>query len=83
MDVDKVYARIPEYKEILRRRLTDKDAKYHLLMKKASKRFAAAIKKMARAKNHDLVAQTGAVRKSKKKAKDIPDRTQDVIDALD
>ena len=83
VDCDRVYANIPEYQEILRRRLTDKDAQYHLLMKKATKRFSAAVKKMARDKNHDLVAQTGTVRKAKKKAKDVPDRSQDVIDALD
>ena len=83
VDCDRVYAKIPEYQEVLRRGLTDKDPQYHILMKKASKRFAAAVKKMARGKNHDLVAQTGAVRKAKEKAKDIPDRTQDVIDSLD
>ena len=83
VDCDKVYGRISEYQEIVRRRLTDKDPQYHILMKKASKRFAAAVKKMARDKRHDLVAQSGSVRKSKDKAKDIPDRTDDVIQALD
>ncbi len=83
VDCDRVYAKIPEYKEILSRRLTDKDPQYHLLMKKASKRFSAAVKKMARAKKHDLVAQAGAVRKAKDKAKDIPNRTDEVIKALD
>ncbi|MDF1701679.1 MAG: hypothetical protein P1V36_11040 [Planctomycetota bacterium] len=83
VDCDRVYASIPEYKEILRRRLTDKDAQYHILMQKASQRFAAAVKKMARADNHDLVAQAGSVRKAKDKAKDIPDRTAAVVKALD
>jgi hypothetical protein len=83
VDCDRVYARIPEYKQILSRRLTDKDPQYHLLMKKATKRFSAAVQKMARAKNHDLVAQMGAVRKAKDKAKDIPNRTDEVIKALD
>lgn len=83
VDCDRIYARIDEYQEILRRRLTDKDPAYHILMKKASKRFAAAVKKMARDKRHDLVAQQGSVTKSDKKAKDIPDRTDAVIQALD
>lgn len=80
---DTVYGRISEYQEIVRRRLTDKDAQYHILMKKASKRFSAAVKKMARDKNHDLVAQCGTVSKAKTKAKDVPLRTDDVIQALD
>lgn len=83
VDCDRIYGRISEYQEILRRRLTDKDPAYHILMKKASKRFAAAVKKMARDKHHDLVAQQGSVAKAEKKAKDIPDRTDAVIQALD
>jgi len=83
IDCDKVYAHIPEYKEIVRRGLTAKSPRYHLLMKKATERFSAAVQKMARAKNHDLVALIGAVQKAKKTAKDIPDRTQDVIRKID
>ena len=83
VDCDRVYARIPEYKEIVRRRLTDKDPQYHIIMKRATKRFSEAVKKMARANRHDLVAQKGAVAKAKKKAGDIPDRTAEVIKALD
>ena len=80
---DRVYTRIPEYQEILRRGLTDKDPRYHLLMKRATARFSAALKKMARKHNHDLVAERGAMRKQNPKASDIPDRTDDVIRALD
>jgi hypothetical protein len=80
---DRVYERIPEYQEIIRRGLTDKDPQYHLLMKKATARFGAAVKKTAQAKNHDLVACVGSVRKVRKKAADIPDRTDDVIQSLD
>ena len=83
VDADRVYARISEYQEILRRGLTAKDPQYHLLMKKATQRFTEAVKKMAKAKKHDLEAQTGSVRKARKKAKDVPDRTQDVIQKLD
>ena len=83
VDCDRVYGRISEYQEILRRRLTDKDPAYHMLMKKASARFSAAVKKMARDKSHDLVAQQGAVIKANDEAKAIPDRTDEVIQALD
>lgn len=83
VDCDKVYDRISEYKEIVRRGLTAKDPQYHLLMKKATKRFSEAVKKMAKAKSHDLVAQIGAVKKARKSAQDVPDRTQDVIGKLD
>lgn len=83
VDCGLVYDQISEYKEIVRRGLTTKDPQYHLLMKKATERFAAAVKKMARAQNHDLVAEPGAVKKTKKTAKDVPDRTQDVIQKLD
>jgi len=80
---DRVYDRIPEYQEIVRKGLTEKDTRYHILMKKASKRFSEAVKKMARARNHDLVACVGAVKKDREKAPDIPDRTAEVIKALD
>ena len=83
VDCDRVYGRISEYQEIIRRRLTDKDPEYHMLMKKASKRFTAAVKKMAVSKGHDLVAQQGTVVKADDKAKDVPDRTDEVIQALD
>lgn len=80
---DKVYDRIPEYQEIVRKGLTEKDPSYHILMKKASKRFSDAVKKMARAKRHDLVACAGAIQKDRKEAPDIPDRSSEVIKALD
>ena len=39
ISADRVYRKIPEYREILQKKLTDDDPKYHLLMKKASQRF--------------------------------------------
>jgi hypothetical protein len=83
VDCDRIYSHIPEYQEILRRNLTDRNPEYHILMKKATKRFTAAVKKMAAARKHDLVAQKGAVTKAKKDAKDVPDRTDEVIRDLD
>lgn len=79
IDSDRVYKHIPEYKEILDKGLTDKSPRYHFLMKKASARFNEAVKQMARDMDHDLVAEAGTVKKAKKGAKDVPDRTDDVI----
>ena len=83
VSADRIYQRIPEYRKILDEKLSDKDVRYHFLMKKASERFAKAVKKMARAKSHDFVAEIGAVEVLKDKAKKPPDRTQEVIDRLD
>ncbi len=79
ISADRVYRHIPEYQEILRRGLTEKDVDYHFLMKKASARFGDAVKKMAKAQKRDLVAETGTVTKVRKKAPDIPDYTQQTI----
>jgi hypothetical protein len=80
---DRVFQNIPAYQEILRRGLTEKDPQYHLLMKKASARFADAVKKMVAQQGHDLVAETGAVRVVREGADPVPDRTNDVIQSLD
>ena len=79
---DRVYRKIPEYREILEKGLTEKDVRYHFRMKKASARFKEAVKAMARGKGHDLVAEKGAVKKARKKAADVPDRTNEVIKKL-
>lgn len=82
ISADRIYKGIPEYQKIVDERLTDKDVRYHFLMKKASARFAKAVKAMARAKSHDFVAEIGAIEVVKKDAKSPPDRTQEVIDRL-
>lgn len=74
-----VYAQIPEYKEILRRGLTKDDIEYWTLMRKASKKFKAAIKKAAGTEGKDLVAEAGAI---EVKGETIPDMTAAVIAAL-
>jgi hypothetical protein len=80
---DQVYDRISEYQEIVRKGYTAKDPKYHFLMKKASKRFSDAVKKMAVKYRHDLVACAGAISQEREKAKAIPDRTSECIKALE
>ncbi len=78
VDADAVYAEIPEYKQILAEGLGPDDAKYQLLMNKASRRFVAAVKKAARAGKYDLVARKGAV----ENVDDVPDITDAVIQKL-
>jgi len=75
----KVFAKIPEYQEIKRRGLTKNDIEYWTLMKKASKKFRAAVKKASGTENKDLVAESGAI---EVKGETIPDITAAVIKAL-
>jgi Skp family chaperone for outer membrane proteins len=78
VDPDQVYAKIDEYKEILEKGLKPGDAKYELLLCKASKRFTCAVKKAAKDGTYDLVAKSGAV----KGVEEVPDLTADVIAKL-
>jgi hypothetical protein len=82
ISADRIYQSIPEYREILEQGLTDKDVRYHFLMKKASERFARAVKEMARAEGYDLVVEAGAIVPAKEGVPDAPDRTADVIGRL-
>ncbi len=75
----KVFAKIPEYQEIKRRGLTKDDIEYWTLMKKASKKFRAAVKKAAAADGKDLIAEVGAIKVTGEK---IPNMTAAVIAAL-
>ena len=61
VSADRVYKSIPEYVEILDKNLTDKDVRYHFLMKKASDKFLHAIREAGKEGGYDLVAGTGAV----------------------
>lgn len=82
VSADRVYSRIPEYQQILREGLTDKDVRYHFLMKEASKKFTRAVKAMAKALGFDFVAEVGAITVVRKGAKEPPDKTSDVISRL-
>jgi len=75
VDADKVYAKIDEYKQVVDGSLKPGDAKYEILMSKASKRFCAAVKKAAKDGGYDLVAKIGSV----KGVATPPDITADVI----
>lgn len=82
LSADRVYRQIPEYRQILERGLDDEDVEYHFLMKKASERFAKAVKQMARSLGHDFVAEIGAIDVVNGDAGSPPDRTDEVISRL-
>ncbi len=76
MTADKVWAVIPEYKQILEDELTDDDARYHLLMRKAGERFSKALKKLAKRDGYDMLGETGSIKALGKKK--IPDVTREM-----
>ena len=82
VSADRVYRAIPEYQEILEKNLTDKDVRYHFLMKKASDKFSRAVKDLARDLTYDLVAGTGAVSPANKDTPAVPDETSSAIARL-
>lgn len=79
---DLVYRQIAEYREILDKALTDKDVRYHFLMKKASEKFLEAVKQMAKELDLDLVAEVGAIKAAKRGVAAPTERTDDVISRL-
>jgi hypothetical protein len=72
VDADRVYRSIAEYKQILDKKLTEKDAEYSMLLLKAGKKFRAAVEAAAADNANDLVANLGAV---KWEGHTIPDLT--------
>jgi len=79
-DADSVWSQIPEYKTIIEDELGPDDARYHLLLKRATKRFQRALKKLSKRDGYDLIAEVGAVKAVGKKKKKIPTVTSDLID---
>jgi hypothetical protein len=82
VSTDRVYRAIPEYREILEKNLTEKDVRYHFLMKRASDKFGAAVKDLARDLGYDLVAAPGAVVQNTAEAPAVPDGTDAAIQRL-
>jgi hypothetical protein len=82
VSADRVYRAIPEYKEILDKNLTDKDVRYHFLMKKASEKFSKSVDALGRDFSYDLVAGKGAVILVAKDAPVVPDATDAAIARL-
>lgn len=77
MTADDVWAAIPEYKQILEDELTDEDAQYHLLMRKAAERFSKALKKLAKRDSLDMLGEKGSIKALGKKK--IPDVTNEMV----
>ncbi len=82
VSTDRVYRAIPEYQEIVEKNLTDKDVRYHFLMRKASDKFSRAVQSLARDQGYDLVAGTGAVTATSPDSPAIPDGTDAAITRL-
>jgi hypothetical protein len=61
VDADRVYRAIPEYRKILEKSLTEKDAEYSMLRLKATRKFRAAVEAVATDGAYDLVAAKGSV----------------------
>ena len=80
--VDDVWAEIPEYKKILADELDESDPRYHLLLKRATKRFHAALKKLAKRDGYDLIGNIGSVKALGKKKKKIATVTRGLIDLV-
>jgi len=79
---DDVWAAIPEYKKILEEELTDSDPRYHLLLKRATKRFQSALKKLAKRDGHDVIGEVGSIKAVGKKKKALPIVTKSLIDLV-
>ena len=79
VDVDRVYMSIPEYKEIIDRELDRSKPRYLMLMRTASKKFRAALKKAAKAKKYDLIGGLGSI---SIEGKTVPECTDTVISKL-
>lgn len=75
---DDVWAEIPEYKQIVEEELTDDDPEYHLLLKKATRRFTEALRKAATRDGYDMIGEVGAIKANGKNK--IPNITDDLVD---
>ena len=56
-----VFAAIPEWKKIKKKKLKKSDAEYHLLLEKANDKFNKALKKVASDSSYDIMAEVGAI----------------------
>ncbi|MHC4470294.1 MAG: OmpH family outer membrane protein [Planctomycetota bacterium] len=79
VDVDKVYAEIPEYKEIRDRKMDSSNPRYLFLMRAASDKFRAALEAVSKKHGYDLIGGLGSIKIEGKK---VPDVTQKVIAKL-
>ncbi|MHC4605718.1 MAG: hypothetical protein ACYTAF_02125 [Planctomycetota bacterium] len=74
----KVFDKIPEYREIKNKGLDEDDPEYWSLLSKANDKFYEAVRTVAQDKGYDVVVEKGSADLKKK----APDITQKVIGAL-
>jgi hypothetical protein len=79
---DDVWREIPEYRRIIDEELTDDDPAYHLLLKKATRRFKKALKKAAARDGYDMIGEIGSIKPKADTKKAIPDITSELIDLV-
>lgn len=79
---DDVWAEIPEYQTIVEEELTASDPRYHLLMKRATKRFQRALKALASREGYDMIGEVGSIKAVGDEKKEIPNATKDLIDLV-
>lgn len=82
VDADRIYKAIPEYQEIVEKNLTDRDVRYHFLMKKASDKFSRAVRALAKDLEYDLVSGLGSVQQATTDAPAVPVGTDAAISRL-
>ena len=82
VDADRVYKAIPEYQEIVEKNLTDRDVRYHFLMKKASDKFARSLRGLAKDLEYDLIGGTGSIVPATTDAPAVPSGTDGAISRL-
>jgi hypothetical protein len=79
VDVDAVYARIPEYRQILEKNLDSTSPRYLFLLRAASERFRGALDRCARGHGYDLIGGLGSIEID---GVTVPNITAEVMKAL-
>ncbi len=79
VDVDAVYARIPEYRQIVEKNMNSSSARYLYLLRAASERFRKALAKCSRGRGYDLIGGLGSI---EIEGKTVPNITSLVMRAL-
>jgi hypothetical protein len=74
VDVDAVYDKIPEYREILDRNIDESNPRYLFLMRAASDRFRSAVEAVADDDGYDLIGGLGSIKIEGKKVPVITSR---------
>ena len=80
VDADRVYRRIPEYREILDRKLTRHDPDYWPLMRRTNQVFLKALRKVCRERGHDVVGEIRSI--TFDGGGSVPEITNEVIEVL-